>query len=118
MYGKRLIPKLAYDIHLTTSKQSPQGPVIRVFESTPPRPESRNEVGTYQGTVKYQKGCRGSRGTLFRTCNKYAFWLVNCAANDFAWILVNLCLTFDVPPSVAKTIFRPAITHAVKVPKP
>ena len=72
MYGKRLIPKLEYGIHPTTSNQSPQGPVVG-FELTPPQPEKYHEAGTYHGTVKYQKGYRGSMKTLSRACNKYAY---------------------------------------------
>ena len=48
MYGERLIPKLAYGIHSTTSNQSPQGPVV-----TPPWPEKRYKARTYRGTVIY-----------------------------------------------------------------
>ena len=57
MYGEQLISKLAYGIHPITSNQPPQEPGIRVFESTPPRPE-RHEAGAYCGTSKYPKGCR------------------------------------------------------------
>ena len=36
------------------------------------------------------------------------FGLVDRAAKGFAWVLVNLCLTFDVPTSAAKADCGPA----------
>ena len=36
------------------------------------------------------------------------FWIVHCTSKDFARILVNLCLTFDVPTFVARANFGPA----------
>ena len=46
--------------------------------------------------------------TLSRAYNKYAIWLVDRNSEDFAWILVDLCLTFGVPTSVARTNFGSA----------
>ena len=46
--------------------------------------------------------------TLSWVCNKYAFLVVDRTSKDIARILVNLCLTFGVPTSLARVVFGPA----------
>ena len=46
------------------------------------------------------------------------FKVVDRAAKGFAWMLVNLCLTFDASTSVAKSDFGPADHSNAQGPKP
>ena len=46
--------------------------------------------------------------TLSQNAISTPFWVVDRAAKDLARILINLCLTFDIPTSVAKADLGPA----------